>query len=165
MWDEAWPSLPIQNLEKSLDSLVLLVRDHDPSDDEIMAQLARFLVVRISGYLEQVIEECCKAYLKSKSSPEAASFGESWLGRGRNPRPGALREFVKKFDNQNWIDDLEALLNENDEDIHRQLAFLVASRNKIAHGESESVTVRKALDLVDPAKRTAEWFISTLDPR
>ena len=164
MWREAWPSQSIQNLNRSLDGLVLLVKNHGLKDDEVKAQLARFLVVRTAGYLEQVISESCRAYLISKSNRYSASFGISWLERSRNPSPDTLKKLVAKFNNSDWNDSLEQLLNNDDKYIHSELCFLIDRRNKIAHGESENVTVSKALDLVEPAINVAKWFISTFDP-
>lgn len=68
MWSSAWPTLEIINLKASLTALEKLVKDTNPSrGDDIDSALARFLVVRTCGYLEQVVEICCKSYLKSKS--------------------------------------------------------------------------------------------------
>ena len=165
MWDDAWPSQSIQNTERSLDNLVQLVESQSPVDEEVNKQLAKLLVVRLTGYLEQVVDECTKSFLTSKASPESAAFGASWLRQGRNPTPGALIAYVQRFGNLHWQSSFNQLIEENDEEIQRELAYLVDRRNKIAHGESESVTVRKALELVDPVKTVARWFIFTLDPR
>ena len=165
MWTEAWPSLALTNLEHSLDALVELVCDPpEPLDDRVSAALARFLVVRTCGYLEQVVDQCCTSYIRSKSDPRSAAFGASWFGRGNNPTPSRLVELVRRFDPA-WADDLQELFNNDDELLHREISFLVDRRNKIAHGLSEGIGVRKSLDLVDPTKSVCGWFINTLDPR
>lgn len=153
------------NLTRSLDALEGLVDDQATrGPDEVNAALARFLVVRICGYLEQVVEECCKAFLTSKSSPQAASFGASWLGTGRNPKPSNLIDLTRRFDAR-WADQLEALLKDDDERLHRELSFLVNRRNLISHGLNEGIGTRRALNLVEPTKQVANWFIVTFDPR
>lgn len=164
-WSDAWPHLTITNLTRALDSLEATVKNDGPGRaDDVNAALARFLVVRTCGYLEQVVEECCKAYLSSKSCPRSASFASSWLGTGRNPSSHKLVDLVTKFD-ANWAEELDALLKADDEKLHRELAFLVNRRNMISHGLSEGIGTRKALDLVAPARQIATWFISTFDPR
>lgn len=165
MRDGAWPSLELQRLEKGLDDLVALVSRREPElGDETNAALARFLVVRICGYIEQVSEECCRAYLTSKSHPRVASFGQSWFGRGRNPTPDSLVQLVNRFDGE-WAESLQNLLDKDDELYKRELAFLVDRRNRIAHGLSEGVGTRKALDLVEVGKEIGQWFITTFDPK
>ena len=163
MWNQAWPSLEISNLKRSLFELKSIVELQDPSDPA-SAELARFLVVRTCGYLEQCVEICWISYLKSRADPRSASFGASWLGRGSNPSPGALVTVVRRFDPQ-WAEYLDQLMNEDDEYLKRETAFLVDRRNKISHGRSENVGKRKSLDLVANAITVADWFIERFDPR
>ncbi len=165
MWNSAWPSLEIVNLRVSLIALENLVKDSSPNrGDDIDAALARFLVVRTCGYLEQVVEICCKSYLKSKSDLRSSSYGASWLGRGRNPSSEALVSLLRRFDRA-WADELDQLLSEDDERLGRELDFLVDRRNKIAHGLNEGIGIRKALDLVEPTLIIGAWFIARMDPR
>ncbi|WP_416138806.1 HEPN domain-containing protein [Halomonas sp. HK25] len=163
VWNDSWPSRALVDLERSITSLEALVHNQDPSEP-VSAELSRFLVVRTCGYLEQSIEECCRSYLKSKSDPRSAAFGESWLGRGANPRPDSLIKLVKRFDSA-WADDLEALLSAEDELLKREIEYLVDKRNRISHGLNQGVGQRKALNLVPFARRVTNWFIFMFDPR
>lgn len=160
----AWPSLHIVNLERALDDLEHLV-DAPPHDqpDEISRAMARFLVVRTCGFIEQVIEESCRAYMISKATPAVARFGSSWLGRGMNPSPERMIALVNRFDTV-WGTELEDLLKADDEFLARELAFLVDRRNKIAHGLNEGIGARKALDLKSAAVSVTDWFILRFNP-
>jgi hypothetical protein len=165
MWTGAWPSQALTNVETRLKELARLVeRPPSGQGEDISAAMARFLVIRACGYLEQTVEECCRAYLTSKSAPTAASFGRSWLGRGGNPWPGSLVQLVRRFDGS-WGDELQALFDRDDEQLKREVSLLVDRRNKIAHGLSEGIGARKALDLVAATEPIADWFIWRLDPR
>lgn len=165
MWNGAWPSLEIQNYQKSLNDVrVVVERPNSNQSDEVSRSLARFLVVRACGYLEIVAEECCACYAESKSAPRVADYARSWLKRGRNPSPGALLDLVGRF-GHDWADELTEVLNLDDELLKRDLLSLVDKRNKIAHGEGEGVTARKALALTESALTVADWFIDRLDPR
>jgi hypothetical protein len=165
LWSGAWPSLSIQQTENSLLSLAKVIEGQRAgASDEVSGALARFLVVRTCGYVEQIAEECCRAYLTIKSDHRSAAFGASWFGRGKNPNPEGLVQLVSKFDGT-WAADLECLMREDDEFVRRELAFLVDRRNKIAHGLSEGIGVRKALDLVPTGRKIGAWFIRTFDPR
>lgn len=165
MHQGAWPTLEIQNLERSLTGLHDLVDTHARTgNDDVVQELSRFLVVRSCGFLEQVSQECCRAYLASKSDPRSAGFGGSWLGRGRNASPSQLVELVRRFDAE-WGAELERELNADDERLKREVSFLVDRRNKIAHGLSEGIGARRAMDLALVAIEVTDWFIRRLDPR
>lgn len=161
---DAWPSIELQNLQKSLSAYSEVVRKEafDASDDVVRA-LSRFLVVRSCGYLEQVSESCARTYLQEKSSPRTASFGASWLGRGRSPTPGNLVAFVDRFDTA-WSEELQEMFDAEDERLSRDLSFLVDRRNKIAHGLNEGIGAAKALDLAQVSVEVADWFILRFDP-
>jgi len=163
-WNGAWPSLRLVNLRSALLDLAILVRNPPNGQaDGVTSALSRFLVVRTCGYLEQTIDDCCRAYLASTSSPKAAAFGSSWLGHGASPNPGKLEEVVGRFDVA-WKDELHDFLTEDDEFLKRELSFLVDRRIKIAHGLNENLGAVKALGLLDSTLVIADWFIETLDP-
>jgi hypothetical protein len=165
LWDEAWPSQKITQFENSLSGLEsVLERVAKGSDDDTTAALARFFVVRACGFLEQVTEECCRSYLRSKSDPRASAFGGSWLGQGRGAHPDNLVALVSKFDSE-WAAEFNELLDQNDQELRREISLLVNRRNKIAHGLSEGIGVRKALELAHYARLAADWFVLRLDPR
>jgi hypothetical protein len=164
-WSGAWPTLDLVQLRDSLDGLIKLVDQPARSQpDEVSRAISRFLVVRSSGYLEQASEECCRIYVDSHAPAQVSAYGSSWLGKGSSPTPDHLVRLVRRFD-RTWADALEAFLRADDELLWRELSLLVDRRNLIAHGLSEGVTQRKALDLAGHAKVTADWFITRFDPR
>ncbi len=165
MWTDPWPSLALVQLENGLSDIASLVGHPSPNQpDEVTRALSRFLLVRTCGYLEQVVEQCCLAYVTSKASPRVASFGGSWLGRGANPSPERLVELVRRFDSE-WADELKELFDAEDQLLHREISFLVDRRNKIAHGLGEGIGARKALDLGTYAGVAADSFNRRYDPR
>ena len=126
--------------------------------------LSRLLVVRTCGYLERTVIVCVRSYLSSKGEPRVSRFGSSWLNTGINPRPTRLIELVERFDDT-WADDLREKFSDNDSELMREISFLVDRRIRIAHGQSESVGARKALDLIPYADYLADWFLEKFDPR
>ena len=165
MWNGAWPSLEITNLQRGLSDVVSLVQS-PPTDqlDEVSRALARFLVVRTCGHLEQVVDRSCVAYIQSKSSARVTTHGQSYFGRGANPSPDKLISLVRRFD-VGWATDLERTFNADDHRLHREISFLVDRRNKIAHGLSESLGAAKALAFVPATSEVTKWFLATFDPR
>lgn len=165
MWAAAWPSLQITNLERALtDVEALVARPPSSQPDDVTRALARFLVVRTCGYLEQCVEECLGAHLTSKASPQVSAYGKSWLGRGANPTPERLVTLVRRFD-RDWADELKAIFDDNDQLLQREISLLVDRRNKIAHGLSEGLGSQKALQLLSYSREVADWFILRFDPR
>ena len=164
-WTGAWPSLEIVNLRDALNNVVKLVdRPTHGQPDDVSRALSRFLVVRACGFLEQVAEECCRSFIDSTTIPQVSAYGASWLGRGASPTPDHLVALVRRFDGT-WADSLDAFLRTNDELLWREIAFLVDRRNRIAHGLSEGITGRKALDLAEYSAQVADWFVNRFDPR
>jgi hypothetical protein len=166
MWQGAWPSLAVSDLRRGVRDLRGLVDEVSASGEspQVSAALNRFLVVRVCGFLEQMIEESVKAYITSKADPRVASHASAIFARGMNPTPGNIIDMVRRFDPA-WAVELTSLLEADDSRLHRQLAFLVDRRNKIAHGLSESLSTAKALQLETDVQLVADWFAERFDPR
>lgn len=161
----AWPSLPITNLERSLRRVATLV-EHPARDepDQVTQALARFLVVRTCGHLEKTVQQCCLAYTQNKSFGRVRYFSASWLKKVENPTPDNLLQLVGRFDGTLRAE-LDELFEKNDGELRREISLLVVKRNAIAHGESEGIGSRKALDLLKYATELIDWFILNFDPR
>jgi hypothetical protein len=161
----AWPSLPLTNLERRLKRIALLVeRPAANEPDEVTQALARFLVVRTCGHLERTVQECCLTYVHNNSFGRVKDFSVSWLRKIENPTPDNLLQLVGRFDSS-LRDDLCDLFEQNDGELKREISLLIAKRNAIAHGESEGIGSRKALDLLNYSKLLTDWFIRNFDPR
>lgn len=160
----AWPPRALTDVKQRLNELEGLVRR--PSDDtgqEVRDWLARLLVVRSCGFVEQTVLEVCRGYIEGRSGGPTRSFSHSWLERGRNPTPDALVAFVGRFD-ATWSRELQDFLDEDDQRLSRELAFLVDRRNKIAHGLNEGIGTVKAIQLLDVSNEVSDWFVSRFNP-
>ena len=159
-----WPPPDLRLLEKSLDELAASIRegpDHRTIDEQ--AWLTRFLIVRSCGYLEQVMHRCAMGHLEAKSYGTARSYSLSWLGRSINPSVENIRSTLGRFD-QNFVDEFEQMLAEQDNELSNDLGALVTKRHAIAHGQSDGLGDRRALDLYEVAKNLADWMIRRLCP-
>src|SRR4051794_21675215 len=95
MMHQVWPPRQVTSLHNSLEALVAVVDDPNKElSPESRAWLARLLVIRASGYLEQVIVECLRGHVNKKSGGLVRSFANSWLERSRNPSPTNILELV-----------------------------------------------------------------------
>jgi hypothetical protein len=160
-----WPPFQVTSLKYGLDSLADLVdKSHEKAiDPEIQSWLSRLLVIRSCGYLEQVVTEVFRDYVRNKSGGLVRSFAHSWLERSRNPSPDNLTELVGRFDSS-ICNEFTAMLDGDDGRLRREVGFLVDRRNRIAHGLSEGITQSKALQLKDIACELADWFILRFNP-
>lgn len=160
-----WPPLLVTRLQSALDELAGLVDEvqRNSSGGPEAGWLARLLVVRSCGYLEQVVDEVSKELMQERSGGVVRSFSQSWLPSHKNPWPERLADWVNRFD-MAWSAELMELLDQDDERLRRELSFLVDRRNRIAHGLNEGIGVRKALDLRDVAVEIADWFIRRFNP-
>lgn len=161
---ETWPPRQVTSLQSTLGALVQTVRDDTRQlSPESRGWLARFLVIRASGYLEQVIVECFRGHVVEKSGGLVRSFASSWLERSRNPSPSNLLDMVGRFDSS-YRDELEQLLAKDDDRLKRELSFLVSVRNSIAHGMNEGINPTRALGLSEVAVELGDWFILRFNP-
>jgi len=160
-----WPPREVGAIAIKLRELrQLLEHGCDPPElDEHRAWLARMLIIRATGYLEQSVIEVTRAYVDQRSGGLVRVFARSWMDRSRNPTPDALLGFIGRFDYSLQLE-LKELLDADDQLLRRDLAMLVDSRNKIAHGHNEGVRPRRALGLTDSAELIADWFILRFNP-
>jgi hypothetical protein len=121
------------------------------------------LVVRSCGYIEQALFEMTQLYIAGKSGGPVKSFATSFVHTGKNPSPTQIADHLGRFDMM-FRDEFNSLMDANDERLRRELAFLVARRNQIAHGENEGVNMSKARELLAVAEETVSWLILRLNP-
>lgn len=157
----AWPPYPVERLRVALEDLAAIVEDN--RDPDVLPWLARMLVVRSSGYIEQTSREVFWGYIASCSGGLVRSFGHSWLEKSRNPSPDNLLDMIGRFDHA-LRSDFEELLDFDDQRIRRELFFLVDRRNHIAHGLSEGINRDKALSLKEIALEVSDWLIMKFSP-
>jgi hypothetical protein len=160
-----WPPWEVTTLQNNLDVLSDLVEN--PSDQVLNSDaypwLCRLLVVRSCGYLEQVVVEVCRAYVRERSGGTVRMFAHSWLDRTGNPTPDRLGDLVGRFDST-MREDLLAFLADQDERLSRAVYFMVDRRNRIAHGLNEGISRTKALELKLVACEVADWFVLRFNP-
>lgn len=162
---DRWPPFAVTSLTKNLNVLQELTRDVEKNlEPESRSWLAKLLVIRSAGIIEQTVAECSRAYVYSRSGGWVQSFAHSWLERTKNPSPENLQQFLGRFD-QKLCDEFHLFLTDDSERLYRDLAFLVDRRNRIAHGLSEGVGPQRALELSEAAVSVADWFVLKLNPK
>ena len=157
----SWPPLQVTRLRGALDELAGTVEE--TRDLETLTWLTRMLVVRSSGFIEQTANEVFRGYIGARSGGLVRAFGHSWLERSKNPSPDNLLDMMGRFDHALRVE-FEELLEQDDQRLRRELAFLVDRRNHIAHGLSEGINRDKALSLKGVAIEISEWLVLRFNP-
>lgn len=163
-WERSWPSLELKQSRDSLLELRALVALGSAEDASVLAQLARFLTIRSTGHVEFTFDKCVQHYAEAKSHPNIVRYVTSSLFRGKSVRPNILIERMDDVD-ATWAVELTDFLKLDDEQLYRELAFMVDKRNRIAHGQNHGLGTKKAIDLCDVAVAVADWIVKRMDPR
>ena len=130
----------------------LIRRAEKVIDDELKAEITRYICVLISSLFELQCKDVASKFAKLRSQPDVLKFVESHLKTFRNPSPQKIRELFSRFNHQDakdWHDGLE------DEE-RDALGSIVSNRNQIAHGKDVVLTLR---DLNDYRKRASNAIV------
>lgn len=164
-WNGAWPSQALMLSRQRLSELKQTAGNLGSDlDDQVTGAVAKFLVVRSAGHIEFTVDECIHSFASAKSHPGVAQYVRAGLFGGRNPTPGKLVDHLGRM-SKSWAGTLSDYLNADDEEIKRELSLLVDRRNLIAHGQNESIGMRKALKLCDLALDLGDLIVEIIDPR
>ena len=161
---ESWPPYQVNRLREALEELGATVKRATANQEpEILQWLTRMLVVRSSGFIEQTSQEVFRGYIGERAGGLVRTFGHSWLDRSRNPSPDNLINMIGRFDHKLREQFIE-LLDSEDERLRRELGFLVARRNSIAHGLNDNINRDKALALKDVSLEVSDWLVLKFNP-
>lgn len=159
-----WPPASIRQRLNSHQELEDLVRKLDiDTSDSVERALIRYLVVRSAGLVEAVRDDATDLHCQRVGAPRLHRRVASGLRSGQGVAPKQLVDYMATFD-LNWRDELEQFLGEDDGRRSNDLGALVSSRKKIAHGDGDQVTSRKALQWSQTASEVAKWLVKRFDP-
>jgi hypothetical protein len=130
----------ILRYQRELDDLFEKVSSLN-SDPEMQSHWAKYLCVRVSGFLEVAVSTIYKKYAKNKASPFVVNYVERQLSSFQNPKMEKILNITRSF-NPKWAEDIELELSKNTE-IKDTIDSIVEVRNKIAHGENIGITYSK----------------------
>ena len=116
---------------------------------QVQSDYAKYLVVRVSGMVEQVIIEVVSAHVAPRSSPTVAARVSWSLRTFQNPSIDRVLQLVASF-NRLWRDELELTLTIEERDA---LSSINTQRNRIAHGEDSTVSLVQVRQYHDEIKK------------
>ena len=124
-----------QRLQARIDRLMVHARR--TTDDDLQAELARYLCILVSSSIEERCRDVASAFADGRSAPEIVRFVRAQTRRLRSPSSGNIREFFCGFDPvraNGWYDDLA-------DDQRDALDSIAANRNQLAHGASVGLSL------------------------
>lgn len=129
-------------------------------DLEARSDFARYLCVLVSGYFENVVVEMLNDYVARSASPQAQRYIASELEWFTNAKREKVLQLFGAFD-PTWRALLESVIvDERD----AALNSVVALRNKIAHGESVTVTFVQISRYYERVQKIVDAIVDLLDP-
>ena len=118
-----------------LDALFITIKSFK-GEDEISAQLARYLCVLVAGFLETSTREILLDYAIAESNLHVSNFVSKKMERLKSPNMDNILELAGSF-NKDWS---KAIKEDAKGDLTVNINLLVTIRNKIAHGEDSDIT-------------------------
>ena len=76
----------------------LLSHARQTTDDELQAELARYLCILVSSLIEERCKDRACTFAQGRSQPEVARFVRGQMKRFRSPSSGNIRDFFGGFD-------------------------------------------------------------------
>jgi hypothetical protein len=128
-------------------------------DIPLQEDLHKYMCIRLSGYLEQLLFEAICGYIASATGGATKSFTMSFFKKAPNLTPDALEKLVGRF-GEPWETELTQFLDA--EERRNSLGGLLAVRNKVAHGQSyrgAQLNVANYKRLVDDIH---SWIVSRM---
>lgn len=126
---------PAQQLVKELDDL--FVRARRQRDLEVQSDYAKFLVIRVSGLVEQVTAEIVLDYTQKRAQPPLVAHVEWRMNMFQNPTVDRILDLVASFQ-PSWRGQLKDEITIPEREA---MGTINRQRNKIAHGEASAVSL------------------------
>lgn len=141
---------PAQQLVKELDDLFARARKQD--DLEVQSDYAKFLVIRVSGLVEQVTAEIVFDYTQKRAQPSIVEHVEWRMNMFQNPTLQRILDLVASFQSR-WREKLESEVTTPEREA---MGTINKQRNLIAHGQSSTISLGQVSQYYAEIKKLLE---------
>ena len=117
-------------------------------DPQIQSDFAKYLVIRVSGLVEQVITEVVLVHTTSRANPTVSDHVSWRMGTFQNPNTERILQLVGSF-KKSWRVELESELTESE---RIALGSINVQRNKVAHGQNSTISLAQVQQYYDEIK-------------
>jgi hypothetical protein len=123
-----------------------ILKKYKPTnDDELKRDIARYVCVLVSGYIEESLRLLINEYVRGKSTPIIQHYVDSNIKRITNCKYNKIVEILNAF-HPPWAADFSSII-EAQEPIPNQykdsIDSVVTTRHKIAHGKNTGISIVK----------------------
>lgn len=119
------------------------------SDPQVQSDYAKYLVIRVSGLVEQVAIEVVLTHVNAQASPTVVAHTAWRMQTFQNPNVERVLQLVGSFDRR-WRDDLDAAVSDSE---RQALGSVRTQRNRVAHGQSSTVSLSQVGQYYADVKR------------
>lgn len=127
------------------------------ADPEVQEDLRKYICIRLSGYLEQIVFQAISGHVREPLGPELSEFVSSYFKRAPNLNPGQFHELVSKFGEESKLSFNEFL---NVGLRREQLKSLLELRNDVAHGRAYRGTAASIAGYQQLVSDLDDWIVS-----
>jgi hypothetical protein len=149
----------VMRLKQRLDATFVRL-GNSQLDIEVQSDLARYLCVLVSGFLEQSMYELVVEHARRVGAPSLQRFVDKRTRNFTNPKCQKLLTLIGDF-NPEWRLSLEGFLAAELKDA---VDGVVNLRNTIAHGRSVGVTYATIEDYYRRVQKVVEFVADFCDP-
>lgn len=148
--------LRLEIQERRIDDLITTM--DAMQDDELKSHFAKYVCIKVSGYLENVVKTLVSKYIE-KSCPSAIqTFVKNKMRNTTNLSTDKMLLFLENFD-KNWRDKFE---DEISEKASSSLNSIIANRNQIAHGGQDNISPRTIKEYYSDLKDVVKILQNTI---
>lgn len=147
----------ITALRRELEDTTTRIISHIPrADPEVQEDLRKYVCIRLSGYLEQIVFQAISGHVREPLGPEMAQFVSSYFKKAPNLNPGQFQELVSKFgpDSRAAFEEFLAV-----EFRREQLKSLLELRNDIAHGRAYRGNAASIVGYQQLVRDLDDWIV------
>lgn len=128
--------LRLETQERRLDELIELMDSIE--DEDIKSHFSKYLCIKVSGYLENVVKTLISTYIDGTSPRPVQSFIKTKIKNTTNLSTDKVVVFLESFE-KTWASEFETKLTD---EMSESLNSVVSNRNQIAHGGHDNITPR-----------------------
>jgi vacuolar-type H+-ATPase catalytic subunit A/Vma1 len=111
-------------------------------EDELAAQLARYLAIRIAGFVEVGFRRLLVDYSRKRGTPSVVNYVSSQLEFVFHPNSKRIEGVLRLFESS-WGDAIVKHFDDNP-DQKDAIDAIMNIRNNISHGKSHGITLNAA---------------------
>ncbi len=130
------------------------------SDDlELRADFAKYLCVPVSGFVETAVGSLARKQCQSRASPTVNSYADQQISRLQNLKGERLAQSLGSF-SSTWDKHFREFADGRRWDA---LSAVVDLRNKIAHGETVTLTYSQIREYCEAIKEIVSYVVIIFD--